>query len=198
MWRRHLNRLNAFHHRCIRIILGITSMQQWEQRITSAMTWEQWEDMESVAMKVTKRQLEWLGHVARMDEDRMPKQMLFGWLPQTRPQGGPRRRWRDVICCDLRAIAMSDKDCYKAPLSRTSWRETYSAGLHATWWTTCKACTAGACAMLWMQEVFPEGRKQGQAQVHSGAPETNLWAAWCCSVYKLSRLVRKQGWPGST
>ena len=29
--RRHLNRLNAFHHQCIRIILGITSLQQWEQ-----------------------------------------------------------------------------------------------------------------------------------------------------------------------
>ena len=28
---RHLNRLNAFHYRCIRIILGITSMQQREQ-----------------------------------------------------------------------------------------------------------------------------------------------------------------------
>ena len=82
-------------------------------------------------MKVTKCRLEWLGHVARMDIDRMPKQMLFGWLPQTRLQGGPRRRWRDVVRCDLRAIAMSDKDWYDAPLSRTSWRETYSAGLHA-------------------------------------------------------------------
>ena len=27
---RYLNRLNALHYRCIRIILGITSMQQWE------------------------------------------------------------------------------------------------------------------------------------------------------------------------
>ena len=82
-------------------------------------------------MKVTKCRLEWLGHVARMDIDRMPKRMLFGWLPQTRPQGGPRRRWRDVVRCDLRAIAMSDENWYDAALSRTSWRETYSAGLHA-------------------------------------------------------------------
>ena len=40
--RRHLNRLNAFHHRCIRIVLGITSHQQWEQNIASQKTREEW------------------------------------------------------------------------------------------------------------------------------------------------------------
>ena len=33
-----LNRLNAFHHRCIRSVLGITNKQQLEQHITSGMT----------------------------------------------------------------------------------------------------------------------------------------------------------------
>jgi hypothetical protein len=32
--RKHLKRLDGFHHRCIRTVLGITSRQQWEQRIT--------------------------------------------------------------------------------------------------------------------------------------------------------------------
>ena len=82
-------------------------------------------------MKLTKCWLEWLGHVARMDEDRMPKLMLFCWLPQTHTQGGIRRRWKDVAHCDLRAIAMSDEKWYDADLSRTSWRETYSVGLDA-------------------------------------------------------------------
>ena len=104
-------------------------MQQWEQLITSARTREQWGDIEPMAVKVTKRWLDWLGHVARMDEDRMPKLMLSGWLPQHYPQGGPWRRWRDVPRCDLKAIAMSDENWYDAALSRMSWRETYSAGL---------------------------------------------------------------------
>ena len=38
--RKYHKRLNAFHHRCIRTILGITSQQQWELHITSEMTRE--------------------------------------------------------------------------------------------------------------------------------------------------------------
>ena len=52
-----------------------------------------------------------------MGEDRMPKLMLSGWLPQHYPQGGPWRRWRDVPRCDLKAIAMSDENWYDAALS---------------------------------------------------------------------------------
>ena len=75
--RRHLNRLNGFHHRCIRMVLGITNRQQWEQCITSARTREMWGDRELVETKITKRRLEWLGHVARMPCHRMPKQAWF-------------------------------------------------------------------------------------------------------------------------
>ena len=83
--RRHLKRLNSFHHRCIRTVLGVTNRQQWELHITSQMTREQWGDVETVATKVAKRRLQWLGHVAQMPNHRCPKQVLFGWLPQTRP-----------------------------------------------------------------------------------------------------------------
>ena len=61
--RRHLNRLNAFHHRCIRTIVGITSTQQWEQHITSARMRDLWGDQETMDTKIAKRRLEWLGHV---------------------------------------------------------------------------------------------------------------------------------------
>ena len=122
--RRHLKQLNAFHHRCIRTILGITSRQQWEMRITSESTREQWGDLETVAIKVAKRRMEWLGHLARMSDARLPKRTLFGWLPKTRPASGPRRRSRDVGRRDLLLDAL-EEDWYDAAQCRSSWRHIY-------------------------------------------------------------------------
>ena len=93
--------LDAFHHRCIRTILGISNLQQWSQHITTFEIRQRWEDLETATDKVAKRRLEWLGHLAHMPNHRIPKQALFGWLSQTRPQGGPRKRWRDVVRKDL-------------------------------------------------------------------------------------------------
>ena len=39
----------------------------------------------------------WLGHIVRIPDHRLPKSMLFGWLPQSRPRCGPRKRWRDIV-----------------------------------------------------------------------------------------------------
>ncbi len=57
-----------------------------------------------------RRRLEWLGHVASMPDHRIPKSMLFGWLSHPRPQGGPRRRWRDVVRKDFKEVNVSEKD----------------------------------------------------------------------------------------
>ena len=87
-----MQKIDSFHHRCIRIILGITNRQRWSQHITNLEIRKRWGDLETAADKVAKRRLEWLGHLARMPSHRMPKQTLFGWLPQPRPRCGPRRR----------------------------------------------------------------------------------------------------------
>ena len=34
---------------------------------------------------ITARRLRWLGHVAQMGEERIPKKLLFDWLPERRP-----------------------------------------------------------------------------------------------------------------
>lgn len=95
--RKHLKKLNSFHHKCIKSVLDISSKDQWESKITSSEVRKRWGDTESAAEKVTRRRLEWLRHLARMPDYRLPKLTMFGWLPQPRPRCSPRKRWRDVI-----------------------------------------------------------------------------------------------------
>ena len=124
--RKDLKKLDSFRHRCICSTLGISNRQQWAQHITSQSIRQRWGDREMVHEKISKRRLEWLGHLAQMSESWIPKICPFGWLPHPRPQGGPRRRWKDVIRTDLKALKIPEVAWYeKATTSRAGWRTTY-------------------------------------------------------------------------
>ena len=41
--------------------------------------------------------LRWLGHVERMEENRIPKRVLYMNLGTTRLRGRPRNRWQDEV-----------------------------------------------------------------------------------------------------
>jgi hypothetical protein len=43
------------------------------------------------------RRLEWVGHIIRMEEERIPKKVLNGNFHTTRPVGRPRTSWADVV-----------------------------------------------------------------------------------------------------
>ena len=80
-------------------------------------------------MKLMKRRLEWLGHLARMHSCRIPKMALFSWLPQIRSGGGPRRRWRDLVKRDMKAAGISEAIWYDDTLHRGQWYAAYNLGL---------------------------------------------------------------------
>ena len=73
--KRHSRKLDVFHHRCIRIVLGVSSHVQWTSCITSDQLRQKWGDMETITMKIAKRRLQWLGHLARMPDSRVPKKL---------------------------------------------------------------------------------------------------------------------------
>ena len=101
-------KVNMFHHRCIRAILGISNRQQWSQRITMAEVRRRWGEEETVGKKIQKRRMEWLGHLARMPDHSLPKVMLFSWLPQPRPRCGSRKRWKGVVRKDIRDVKVGE------------------------------------------------------------------------------------------
>ena len=60
---------------------------------------------------------------------RIPKRMLFGWLPQRRPAHGTKMRWRDRARKDLKKFGIEEGSWYKVAQNRGSWRERCRVGL---------------------------------------------------------------------
>ena len=59
--------------------------------------------LDRVEVMLMRRRLRWLGHVARMKETRIPKCMLVSKLARVKYSvGGQKRRWNDVLVCDLK------------------------------------------------------------------------------------------------
>ena len=77
---------------------------------------------------IRRRRLEWLGHVVRMSDDRIPKQYCFGCLEKTRPPTGPRLIFKDCIANDLKRLGMPQN---WHPLSQNlqAWHAAYSVVL---------------------------------------------------------------------
>ena len=95
---RQENRLENFHLRCLRHILGIT----WQDKITKAAVLEQAGSL-SMHLMLCQRRLRWLGHVHRMEDGRIPKNVLYGELALARrPVSRPGLRYKDVCKRDLK------------------------------------------------------------------------------------------------
>ena len=78
-----VRKMRGFHKRCIRSMLGVSRLQQWKEMITSRELAEAMGMTESMAEILRRHRLRWLGHVARMEDSKMPKQLLFGELVRT-------------------------------------------------------------------------------------------------------------------
>ena len=112
------NRLEAFHMRCLRRILGVT----WEDRITNTAVLNQ-ANMTSIHSLLCQRRLRWLGHVHRMEDGRIPKDILYGELASGhRPVGRPVLRFKDVCKRDLKAAEINLSSWKEYASNRDDWR----------------------------------------------------------------------------
>lgn len=141
-----VRKLESFHQRCIRIMLNVSRRQQWTERITYEELRQRWGDVGCMADFLRRRRLEWLGHVARMPDDRLPKQVLFSRLPETRPACGPRLRWKDVVKADLQALGIYGS-WYALAQDRPQWR-TASCSLPETRPDLSTSCVCVECGRL--------------------------------------------------
>ena len=89
-------RLNAFEKKVLRRIYGPTQEGgHWHPRWNNEL-YRLYKDL-NIVEDIEIRRLGWAGHVIRMADERIPKQVLNWTFYNTRPVGRPRTRWADVV-----------------------------------------------------------------------------------------------------
>ena len=66
--------------------------------------------------------MRWVGHVARMGEERVVHRFLVGKPEGKRPFGRPRRRWEDNLKMDLLEVGGGSGDWMELAQDRDRWR----------------------------------------------------------------------------
>ena len=112
-----VDRLQRFVMKCLRIILRISVRDQ--QRNTSIRKKAK---IPRLSTLLLQRRLRFLGHLIRLDDERLPKQLLVCTLSEGgRRPGGQKLRWNDLISQDLKRCGLSD-DWRSQALDRKKWQ----------------------------------------------------------------------------
>jgi hypothetical protein len=61
---------------------------------------------ENIVKWIKGQRICWLGHLKRMEEDRMPKKFFTQELERTRRSGKPRKIWKEEIERDLQVLGV--------------------------------------------------------------------------------------------
>jgi len=75
---------------------------------------------ENIVKWKKSQRISWLGHLERMEEDRMPKKIFTQELEGTRQRGKPRKGWREEVERELQAMAV--RRWRELVIDREKWR----------------------------------------------------------------------------
>jgi len=64
------------------------------------------ERRENIVKWIKGQGISWLGHLERMEEDRMPKKIFTQEVEGTRRRGRPRKGWREEVERDLQVLGV--------------------------------------------------------------------------------------------
>ncbi|KAJ3586058.1 hypothetical protein NHX12_012459 [Muraenolepis orangiensis] len=121
---RHLKALEAYHQRSLRKILRIS----WEDRRTNTSVLEV-ADIPTITATVAQNQLRWTGHVIRMPDSRLPKQVLYSQLVKgKRAPGGQEKSYKDKIKTNLKKCHIDLKAWEDMATDRATWRNLVREG----------------------------------------------------------------------
>ena len=95
----------SFHLRSLRRILGIS----WRDKVPNTEVLDR-ADLPTMYTLLRQRRMCWIGHLSRMEDGRIPKDILYGELAAgKRPRGRPLLRYKDVCKRDMKDLEIDPK-----------------------------------------------------------------------------------------
>jgi hypothetical protein len=78
--------------------------RKWKIRMNREL--EELNKGENIVKWIKGQRISWLGHLERMEEDRMPKKVFTQEPEGTRRRGRPRKGWREEVERDLQVLGV--------------------------------------------------------------------------------------------
>nr|VZI32257.1 unnamed protein product [Spirometra erinaceieuropaei] len=103
VYKKQARRLNLFHASCLRLILKL----RWQDRIPDTDVLKR-TGILSIYTMLRQLELRWSGHLVRIDNERLPKQLFYGDVAMgSRRQGGQIRRYKDTLKTSLKCLQIN-------------------------------------------------------------------------------------------
>ena len=119
MTQRDEQTLLVFERRILRSIFGGVNVEgNWRRRFNHELY--QLYNEPDVVKFIKINRLRWLGHVLRMNEERVPLKLLNTNPDGNRRPGRPKTRWKDAVESDLKALRV--RDWRTLARNRCDWR----------------------------------------------------------------------------
>ena len=115
-------RVESFHNRCLRRICRIF----WPNTISNIDLYTE-TGSRSIVAEIKRRRLRWLGHVLRMDENRIPKIALRWTPPGKRKRGRPKTTWRQTVMAELKEGNITWGQAQHVARDRAEWKKITAA-----------------------------------------------------------------------
>jgi len=159
-YRHQIRKLDQFHMRCLRSIARI----KWQDRVPNTSVLENC-GLTGIEAMLLQAQFRWVGHVVRMPDTRIPKQIFYGQLMVNRRlPGGPVRRYKDSLKTNLKACGIDPRELSNAPFNKSAWR--------SLWWD--------AVIDFEDRRVYSLRSKRARRKADSSSSNQDVWPCDVC------------------
>jgi len=91
---------------------------EWKSRTNREL--EELSKGKNIVKWIKEQWISWLGHLEKMEKDRMPKKIFTQELEGTRRRGRPRKGWREEVERDLQVLGV--RRWRELMIDRDKWR----------------------------------------------------------------------------